>query len=94
MGQALTQMPQEMHLDAGASGFSTMTFMGQASTHLPQETHFFLLIMYTPVLGFWVMASCSQERMHLPHWIQVLTLAAPFLPATIWMQDRSGSNSL
>jgi len=45
MGQALTQMPQAMHLEAGFSGFRTMTFMGQASTHLPQETHFFLLIM-------------------------------------------------
>ena len=45
MGQALTQMPQAMHLEAGDSGFSTMTFMGQASTHLPQLTHFFLLIM-------------------------------------------------
>ena len=67
MGQALTQMPQAMHLEAGASGFWTMTFMGQTSTHLPQETHFFLMIMYTPVLGFWVMASCSQARMHLPH---------------------------
>jgi hypothetical protein len=45
MGQALTQMPQAMHLEAGDSGFSTMTFMGQASTHLPQLTHFYLLIM-------------------------------------------------
>ena len=52
MGQALTQAPQEMHLEAGFSGFSTMTFMGQTSTHLPQLTHFFRLIMYTPVLGF------------------------------------------
>ena len=33
MGQALTQAPQEMHLEAGFSGFSTMTFMGQTSTH-------------------------------------------------------------
>ena len=45
MGQALTQMPQAMHLDAGLSGFITMTFMGQASAHLPQLTHSFLLIM-------------------------------------------------
>ena len=58
MGQALAQAPQAMHLEAGFSGFSTMTFMGQTSTHLPQLTHFFRLIMYTPVLGFWVMASC------------------------------------
>ena len=45
MGQALTQMPQAMHLEAGLPSFRTMTFMGQTSTHLPQETHFFLLIM-------------------------------------------------
>lgn len=45
MGQAFTQMPQEMHLEAGFSSFRTMTCMGQASTHLPQLTHFFLLIM-------------------------------------------------
>ena len=88
MGQALTQMPQAMHLEAGLSGLRTMTFMGQASTHLPQETHFFLLIMYTPVLGFWVIASCSQTLAHLPHWIQAIGFApVPF--ATIWMQDRS-----
>ena len=67
MGQALTQMPQAMHLEAGLSGFITMTFMGQASAHLPQLTHSFLLIMYTPVLGFWVMAPFSQALMHLPH---------------------------
>ena len=65
MGQALAQMPQAMHLEAVS--LMTMTFMGQASTHLPQPTHFFLLIMYTPVLGFWVIASCSQVRAHLPH---------------------------
>ena len=52
MGQALTQMPQAMHLEAGFSGLRTMTLVGQTSTHLPQDTHFFLLIMYTPVLGF------------------------------------------
>ena len=45
MGQALTQMPQAMHLETGFSSFLTMTFMGQTSTHLPQPTHFFLLIM-------------------------------------------------
>ena len=45
MGQALTQMPQAMHLEAGLPSFRTITFMGQASTHLPQETHSFLLIM-------------------------------------------------
>ena len=45
MGQALTQIPQAMHLEAGLPSFRTMTFMGQISTHLPQETHFFLLIM-------------------------------------------------
>ena len=27
-GQALAQIPQEMHLDAGPSGFMTITFMG------------------------------------------------------------------
>ena len=45
MGQALAQMPQEMHLDAGLPSFRTITFMGQASTHLPHWTHSFLLIM-------------------------------------------------
>ena len=45
MGQAFTQMPQAMHLEAGLPSFRTMTFMGQTSTHFPQETHFFLLIM-------------------------------------------------
>ena len=45
MGQALTQMPQEIHLLAVLPSFRTMTFMGQISTHLPQETHSFLLIM-------------------------------------------------
>jgi hypothetical protein len=45
MGQALTQIPQAMHLDAGFSGFRTMTFMGQTATQAPQLTHFFLLIM-------------------------------------------------
>ena len=45
MGQALTQMPQAMHLEAGLPSFRTMTLVGQTSTHLPQETHFFLLIM-------------------------------------------------
>ena len=93
MGQALTQMPQAIHLEAGLSGFRTMTFMGQASTQAPQLTHSFLLIMYTPVLGFWLMAPCSQERMHLPHWMQTLGLAA--LPlATMRMQLRSSSKSL
>ena len=91
MGQALAQMPQAMHLEAVS--FMTMTFMGQASTHLPQPTHFFLLIMYTPVLGFWVMASCSQVREHLPHWMQVLGFA-PVPLATIWMQDRVTSACL
>ena len=52
MGQALAQMPQEMHLEGALSSFMTITFMGQASTHLPHLTHSFLLIMYTPVLGF------------------------------------------
>ena len=33
MGQALTQMPQAMHLEAGFSSFRTMTFMGQAATN-------------------------------------------------------------
>jgi len=52
MGQTFTQIPQEMHLLVGPSWGITMTFMGQASTHLPQEVHSFLLIIYTPVLGF------------------------------------------
>ena len=79
MGQAFTQMPQEMHLLVGPSLGITITFMGQASTHLPQEVHSFLLIMYTPVLGFWVMAPASQDLMHLPHWMQVIGLApSPF----------------
>ena len=60
MGQAFTQIPQAMHLAVGPSAGMTMTFMGQASTHLPQEVQSFLLIMYTPVLGFWVMAPASQ----------------------------------
>jgi len=67
MGQALTQIPQAMHLVVGPSAGATITFMGQASTHLPQEVHSFLLIMYTPVLGFWVMAPASQTFAHLPH---------------------------
>ena len=45
MGQALTQIPQAIHLEAGLPSFKTITFMGQTSTHLPQLTHFFLLIM-------------------------------------------------
>lgn len=45
MGQALTQIPQAMHLDTGLPSLCTMTFVGQTSTHLPQPTHFFLLIM-------------------------------------------------
>lgn len=45
MGQALAQMPQAMHLEAGLPSLRTMTFMGQASTHLPQDTQSFLLIM-------------------------------------------------
>ena len=45
MGQALTQMPQAMHLVVGPFSGATMTFMGQASTHLPQEVQSFLLIM-------------------------------------------------
>ena len=94
MGQALTQMPQAIHLAAGVSALgATITFMGQASTHLPQEVHSFLLIIYTPVLGFWVMAPDSQTLAHLPHWMQVIGLAAPFF-SMIWMQDRSWWNSL
>ena len=45
MGQALTQMPQAMHLLVGPSWGATITFMGQISTHLPQEVHSFLLII-------------------------------------------------
>ena len=86
MGHALTQIPQAMHLLAGFPSFKTMTFMGQTSTHLPQETQSFLLIMYTPVLGFWVMAPCSHAFSHLPHWIQVMGFAPEPL-ATIWMQE-------
>ena len=52
MGQTLAQMPQAIHLLAVLPSFRTITFMGHTSTHLPQDTHSFLLIMYTPVLGF------------------------------------------
>ena len=45
MGQALTQIPQAIHLDVGPFSGATMTFMGQISTHLPQEVQSFLLIM-------------------------------------------------
>ena len=45
MGQALTQMPQAMHLETGFSGLWTMTFMGQTATQAPQPTQSFLLIM-------------------------------------------------
>src|SRR5699024_3742511 len=76
MGQALTQMPQAMHLLAtGLSSAFTSTWKGQMSLHLPQPTQSFLLIMYTP-LAFWVMAPCSQTVAHLPHWPQVMALAA------------------
>ena len=67
MGHAFTQMPQAIHLDVVPSAGWTITFMGQISTHLPQEVHSFLLIMYTPVLGFWVIAPASQAFSHLPH---------------------------
>lgn len=67
MGQALTQMPQAIHLLVGPSLGATITFMGQISTHLPQEVHSFLLIIYTPVLGFWVIAPASHTFSHLPH---------------------------
>ena len=50
MGQALTQMPQAMHLEAGAFSFSMTRPKGQASAHLPQEVQSFLLIMYTYIL--------------------------------------------
>ena len=88
MGHALTQMPQAIHLVVGPSLGATITFMGQISTHLPQEVQSFLLIMYTPVLGFWVIAPASQTLAHLPHWMQVMGLA-PWPFATTWMQDRS-----
>ena len=46
MGQALTQMPQAMHLEAtGLSGTFTQTWKGQTSAHLPQPMQSFLLIM-------------------------------------------------
>ncbi len=78
MGQALTQIPQAMHLVVVAPSGATITFMGQTSAHLPQEVQSFLLIMYTP-LGFWVMAPASQALAHLPHWMQVMGLAVlPF----------------
>jgi len=67
MGQTLAQMPQAMHLVVGAPAGATITFMGQTSAHLPQEVHSFLLIMYTPVLGFCVIAPASQAFAHLPH---------------------------
>ena len=90
MGQLLTQMPQAMHLEAGPpdTAGDTIRWKGQTSAHLPQPVQSFLLIMYTPVLGFWVMAPASQFLAHLPHWIQVLGLGAPFF-STIWMQDLS-----
>ena len=94
MGQALTQMPQAMHLVVVPPAGATITFMGQTSAHLPQEVHNFLLIMYTPVLGFCVIAPASQTFAHLPHWMQVIGFASPFLPATMRMQDRSSLNSL
>ena len=52
MGHALAQMPQAMHFVVGPLSGTTMTFIGQTSAHLPQEVQSFLLIMYTPVLGF------------------------------------------
>jgi len=45
MGQALTQMPQAMHLETGLSSLCTMTFMGHTATQAPQPTHSFLLII-------------------------------------------------
>ena len=45
MGQALTQMPQAMHLVVVPPTGATMTFMGQISAHLPQEVQSFLLII-------------------------------------------------
>lgn len=61
MGQLLTQMPQAIHLPAVApeTAGETMTWKGQTSAHFPQPVQSFLLIMYTPVLGFWVMAPAS-----------------------------------
>jgi hypothetical protein len=82
IGQFFTQMPQAIHLEVVPSAGCTITFIGQASTHLPQEVHSFLLIMYTPVLGFWVIAPASQTLAHLPHWMQVIGLA-PLPFATI-----------
>jgi hypothetical protein len=38
--------------------------------------------MYTPVLGFCVIAPASQAFMHLPHWMQVMGFA-PLPLATI-----------
>ena len=67
MGQAFTQMPHAMHLVVVPPSGATITFMGQASTHLPQEVQSFLLIIYTPVLGFWVIAPASQTLAQLPH---------------------------
>ena len=90
MGQLLTQMPQAIHLPAVApeTAGETMTWKGQTSAHFPQPVQSFLLIMYTPVLGFWVMAPASHALAHLPHWMQVRGFGAPFF-STIWIQALS-----
>jgi hypothetical protein len=67
IGQALAHIPQAIHLEVGPSGDLTITFIGHTSTHLPQDVHNFLLIIYTPVLGFCVIAPASQTFAHLPH---------------------------